>query len=372
MDNLIKAEVNKQLNMNNTWYESLIERFGEDGAVEYSKQRYLIYKKKWEKAIKFFGPNQNILDIGGGTMSQENMDFISQNAYSYTLQDIDQASLESAIIRAATSNFQDIKTVNSINTILPFADNSFDCIFSSHCLEHSADLAKTLFELNRVLINEKGKIYISVPFGFDPNKCHPYILEVEDYLKLISCFGFEIINSYVSNEYPEDGYELTIEAKKTTNVSEEFIEIYREKLNFYNKNSAKIISCQNNDKVTIQSSGEITKVINLPFNAENEIGGIILKEKAYIRLKKDSSFKRYVPIIYKHKWSGDIQIYNQDESINKTNISTISCFSPFHYISCSFGIYPASQDLIIEKTYNKLSIPGLASELILLGFLAFK
>ena len=62
------------------------------------------------------------------------------------------------------SNFnidiKNIKTAFSEN--IPFADNTFDTVFSSHVLEHVVDVTQTLQEIKRVMKND-GTLVIGMP-----------------------------------------------------------------------------------------------------------------------------------------------------------------------------------------------------------------
>src|SRR5690606_8061302 len=84
---------------------------------------------------------------------------------------------------------------------LPFADNSFDSIFSSEVLEHVFNLSEILDELCRVL-KPGGHMLVTVPFVWDEHEI-PY-----DFARYTS-FGLQHI-------LKEKGLEL-VETRKTTN-----------------------------------------------------------------------------------------------------------------------------------------------------------
>ncbi len=87
--------------------------------------------------------------------------------------------------------------------------------FSSHCLEHSTDLALTFKEISRVL-SADGLLFFAVPFGFDDSDEHLLYFEIEDWLRATEMAGFEVINYHIGQTYPMSGWDLCVVARRST------------------------------------------------------------------------------------------------------------------------------------------------------------
>jgi len=106
---------------------------------------------------------------------------------------------------------------------LSFLDESFDCIFMNHTLEHCFAPLILLLEMNRVLrIN--GKIFTRMPVFDDRNEIdagiisfhHPCLLTIKQWEQLFNLSGFSIFQS----KSHFDGYlELTYYLIKIKNIS---------------------------------------------------------------------------------------------------------------------------------------------------------
>ena len=94
------------------------------------------------------------------------------------------------------------------NTALPLPDSAMDFVFSSHCLEHSPNLAATFSEIKRVL-RPDGKIFFSVPFGFDNSDEHLLFLGVEEWLRVCEAAGLFIKGWTVGRTYA-DAWDLSV------------------------------------------------------------------------------------------------------------------------------------------------------------------
>lgn len=86
--------------------------------------------------------------------------------------------------------------------VLPFADSSFDCIFSGEVFEHVFNLQEILLELNRVL-KKDGFMLFTTPFVWEeheiPYDFGRYSIFALEYLLKES--GFEIITNIKSTHY---------------------------------------------------------------------------------------------------------------------------------------------------------------------------
>lgn len=88
----------------------------------------------------YFKPGQNILEIGGDTGLQANV----LSSMGCMVRSIDIKNE-----RPNRSKYFPVETYDGYN--IPFAENTFDIVFSSNVLEHIRELDKILFEIKRVL-----------------------------------------------------------------------------------------------------------------------------------------------------------------------------------------------------------------------------
>lgn len=82
---------------------------------------------------------------------------------------------------------------------LPFGDENFNIVFSSHALEHTISPLICLLEMNRVL-KMGGELLIGVPM--DPGfitTCHNYVLTEKGWAHLIKKAGFDIIERHTQS-----------------------------------------------------------------------------------------------------------------------------------------------------------------------------
>lgn len=101
------------------------------------------------------------------------------------------------------------------NVTLPFRDGQFDVVFTSHCIEHSPDLARTFCDVHRVL-TQSGVFVFAVPFGFDNSDQHLLCLNAEEWMDAVEMAGFEVINYYMGQTYPMAGWDLLVVARRRT------------------------------------------------------------------------------------------------------------------------------------------------------------
>lgn len=87
---------------------------------------------------------------------------------------------------------------------LPFADNSFDSIFSSEVLEHVVDLVNSFSEIKRV-VKPGGKILLTVPFSWMEHEL-PYDFRrftKDGIVRLCEENGFRVIHVEIISHYTE-------------------------------------------------------------------------------------------------------------------------------------------------------------------------
>lgn len=112
-------------------------------------------------------------------------------------------------------NYPEVDVVGDASKPLPFADQDFDYVYSSHCLEDIADTKGTLKEWLRIL-KADGHIILYLPHkelyhGFNADHKHDGFTE-EEITKPLEELGCEIVECY-RDEAP-DHYSLVVVAKK--------------------------------------------------------------------------------------------------------------------------------------------------------------
>lgn len=106
-----------------------------------------------------------ILDAACGDGS--GMAHLVENGYKNVIGvDINDSKLERAAKKVGKE-----KVINSHISTLPFEDNYFDVVWSSHTLEHSDDPMKTMTEFKRV-VKPGGHILIIVPYPDHTHAIH--------------------------------------------------------------------------------------------------------------------------------------------------------------------------------------------------------
>jgi len=102
---------------------------------------------------------------------------------------------------------------------LPFEDNSFDMVFSSHVLEHIPDFESAMKEIYRVL-KPNGFLFCVIPSSFDK----PYAF-LNHYLNLISLIPKYIVNK-LSSVKSDDNSKSSSDDKLKKNISNRSIHYY--------------------------------------------------------------------------------------------------------------------------------------------------
>ena len=107
-----------------------------------------------------FGPTNKILEIGGGF--HPHINFVKNEFKEYYCLDVESAEDLKTYIN---KNYKNIIFSYYDGKKIPFADEQFDRIIISHCLEHILEPEKFTYEMMRVL--KKGGI-ISMALPCDP------------------------------------------------------------------------------------------------------------------------------------------------------------------------------------------------------------
>ncbi len=198
--------------MTRGWYERVQQREGAEVA-RYIAGRHARYLDRWREASRFFPDGARLLDIGGGNLYPALLDYLASRGFDYWYLDVDPAAVAGSRAMGERHGFTGAQFRHGFNDRFDFPDASFDAVFSSHCLEHSFDLAATLRELHRI-IAPGGTLAMAVPFGWDANPEHPYFLGAAEWSVLLEDAGFRIRSSQTACEYPENGHDLLIAATR--------------------------------------------------------------------------------------------------------------------------------------------------------------
>ncbi len=201
----------RQAAMTSNWYENVKRTHGDVKA--YIASRHRAYLDRWQEAGRFIPDGAKILDIGGGNLFPALLEYIKSKRLDYHYLDIDETAVDGSRNLAAEHGFDPNKFSQGFNDQFAFENEAFDCIFSSHCVEHSINLSKTFSELNRIL-RPDGFLLMAVPFGWEENPEHPYFFNPEQWITLVEDAGFEIRIAQIGREYPEHGYDFFIAARK--------------------------------------------------------------------------------------------------------------------------------------------------------------
>src|SRR5262249_7730275 len=111
----------------------------------------------------------DVLDFGCG-WGGETL-WLAQRVRSATGGDVEASSVEEASRALSASGVRNCRFVHSPNGQLPFADGSFDAVFSTNTMEHVMDLKRAFAEILRVLkpgapfVSRFGPLFYS-PHGY--------------------------------------------------------------------------------------------------------------------------------------------------------------------------------------------------------------
>lgn len=202
----------RQAAMTANWYELVRQRVGDVEA--YIAGRQAAYLDRWREAARFIADGSRVLDVGGGNLYPGLLQYLKQRRLEYFYLDVDPAAVDASRQLAASFGFDPARFGHGFNDRFDFAADSFDAVFSSHCVEHSIDLRATLRELNRV-IRPGGNLLMAVPLGWETNPEHPYFLAADHWAALVEDAGFDLRVAQVGREYPEVGVDLFIAARKS-------------------------------------------------------------------------------------------------------------------------------------------------------------
>lgn len=333
--------------MSSNWLLNVSKR--EADVESYIRGRQIAYLGRWNEALRFVENESKILDIGGGNLDEGVLNLIKSKGLDYFYTDVDPDVVEASKRLAESLGFDGSHFSEGFNDALEFPNEYFDNIFSSHCIEHSFDLAKTFQELNRTL-KLGGTLLMAVPLGWEENPEHPYFLDEDNWVALVEDAGFQIRVAQLGREYPESGFDLFIAAKKITDTSADL----RLDPKNYRKTNYEFIPCTSE---TVKASRHSSK--------DATTSGIHLKGidwRLEVEIPKGATI--FAPIFLRHDWSGKIKIQVGDRS------ETFDLFSHFRYLNpVIFGLTQTKKRLAVIQPSGRNN-NSLGEEAIFIGHLS--
>lgn len=278
----------RQATMTECWYENIGRLHGDVEA--YVAKRYLAYLDRWREAARFVPEGSRILDIGGGNHDRSVLEFIKTRKYQYNYIDVDPSCVAASGTLAASLGMDASLFRQGFNDDLPVSDGSLDAVFSSHCIEHSFNLLRTLSEIHRILV-EEGNLLMAVPFGWEVNPEHPYFLGPTEWVSLVQNAGFKVRVAQIGCEYPESGYDYFICGQKQKTVTRQL----RLDPDDYKKSNFEFFAA---DSDSITYRGAV---------ARKDDHVICLGNDWRIEIAAPNSAKELLPIVQRHDWSGIVQ-----------------------------------------------------------------
>lgn len=285
----------RQAAMSARWYENVQQR----GNVEaYLAQRKSAYLQRWKEATRYLLDGAKILDIGGGNLFPELLEYLNLRRFDYWYMDVDPAAVSSSQSLAVEAGMNRDQFTQGFNDKLPYPAGAFDAIFSSHCIEHSFDLAQTFREAHRVL-RKGGYLLMAVPLGWEENPEHPYFFATDDWLALVQDAGFDVFTVQLSSEYPEHGVDLLLGARRRDSVPASM----RISPSDYMKTSYKFLGL--ND-ATISYDGSCKTVDGMM---------IFTGMDWSVTVKLPSGTGEVLPLVARHDWSAIVEFSSDIASV---------------------------------------------------------
>lgn len=279
----------RQAEMTARWFENVKRQHGDVDA--YIRTRFAAYLDRWREAARFIPDGSRLLDIGGGNLFDELILFFKDKKYQYRYLDVDPSSVESSQAIAHALGMTQFTFQQGFNDVLPFSNDSFNAVFSSHCIEHSFNLPATFSEIRRVL-DKSGVLCMAVPFGWEINPEHPYFFGPNEWLALLRQSGFSIRTAQIGSEYPENGYDFFVSAQRLDTVPASPILDPDD----FRKTNFELI---NIDSSRIEIRGK-------PISKEDHVISQGMDWEIEILIPKGS--REICPIMLRHEWSGSVQI----------------------------------------------------------------
>ena len=300
----------RQANMTSQWFENVKKAHGD--VDRYIATRHSAYLDRWREAGRFMKDGDRVLDVGGGNLFPQLVSYFKDRGFDYHYVDIDPAAVEGSRNLLARNGFDPAHANEGFNDSFAYPDNSFDAVFSSHCIEHSIDLSATFRDLNRV-IAPGGNLLMAVPFGWEENPEHPYFFDPEQWIALVEDAGFQVRVAQVGREYPETGHDFFVAAKKVAAPSPARIDAWafqKENYNFVDFRDQSI-KYEGNNAVADRGAAQHLR-----------------GEDWSIHIRLPQAAHEVLPVILRHDWSGTALISNEAGDLNAVDL-----FSWFSYIA---------------------------------------
>lgn len=169
------------------------------------EERQAAYLLRWRETLVHIGHGATVLDIGCGSPYKQLWDLIVRDhRTAYHVIDIDGAIIGAAKNYMSEYGLPETNAQVGLNTSLPVANAFFDAVVSSHCIEHSSDLAQTFRKISRVL--KPGGLFIfAVPFGFDDSDEHLICMDAEGWIASAELAGFKVATVHLGETYVAGG-----------------------------------------------------------------------------------------------------------------------------------------------------------------------
>jgi SAM-dependent methyltransferase len=280
----------RQAAMTANWYEAVKRREGDVEA--YIGRRKLAYLERWREAGRFIPDGSRVLDVGGGNLFAELLQYLRSKDLDYQYLDVDPGAVAGARQLGPLHGYDATRFSAGLNDRFDWPADSFDAVFSSHCIEHSIDLRSTFAELHRIL-RPGGNLLMAVPLGWEPNPEHPYFLAPEHWVALLEDHGFDVRVAQVGREYPEESVDLFIAARKARERSGA-LRIAPED---YRKESYTFVP---HDDLAVHCRGQ---AIRDTTQARTHLRG----EDWRIELRLPGVREAW-PVLHRHDWSGIVQV----------------------------------------------------------------
>lgn len=332
----------RQVDMTARWYENVKMAHGDVDA--YIATRHSAYLHRWKEAARFIPVGSRVLDIGGGNLYPALIEFFKNQGYKYCYLDVDPTAVKSSSEVAKSHGLLNAKFKHGFNDSLPFKDGDFDAIFSSHCLEHSFDLAKTFAEVSRVL-TDRGHLLMGVPFGWEDNPEHPYFFGPQEWLCILTDSGFQVRSAQISSEYVEQGHDYFVACDKVRDPSN-----LRLNTADYTKTSYGFVSCFDP---------------SVRFHGRNEQKAdhvIVMGSDSYVDFEVPPGVQEVLPIFGRHDWSGIVEVSWGEASVVEDLYSWFPYAQPVRVAAAKNGGDPIARFRAVGR--NALSH---SSQLVLYG-----
>lgn len=287
----------RQAEMTARWYANIKATYGDVDA--YIATRHTAYMDRWREAGRFIPDGARVLDIGGGNLFAELLRYFKRREFRYAYLDVDPDAVEGSRKLASGMGLEHFTFGHGFNDSLPFADETFDAVFSSHCIEHSIDLLASLREVNRVL-PVGGNFLMAVPFGWELNPEHPYFLGPLEWIALLQDSGFRVRIAQIGNEYPEFGEDYFVACEKVgpVDVAQRILP------GDYMKDNYNMVGF---DDPSVERIGE--------FEIKPDYV-IATTADSRLTITPPAAATQVLPILHRHSWSGTIRMRSASRHID--------------------------------------------------------